>query len=126
MLGGVQNPYITINTIQSTDQCLDWLSWPNVEYPDIFNYFVTSVSTYTKQQLKAYKSLEGYRYFVDGWIQEGFVWLVPSKTKLVLCCWELQWKSVVILKQVLPSVPKLLSLLVLPFAADIINVTSDL
>ena len=80
MLGGVQNPYITINTIQSTDQCLDWLSWPNVEYPDIFNYFVTSVSTYTKQQLKAYKSLEGYRYFVDGWVQEGFVWLVPSKT----------------------------------------------
>ena len=39
---------------------------PNV--PDIFNYFVTSVSNYTKQQLKAYKSLEGYKYFVDGWI----------------------------------------------------------
>ena len=38
------------------------------------------VSTYTKQQLKVYKSLEGYRYFVDGWIQEVFVWLVPSKT----------------------------------------------
>jgi len=84
MLGGVQDPY---KTIQSTDQCLNWL-WPNVKYPDIFNYFVTSVSTYTKQQLKAYESLKGYRYFVDGWIQEVFVWLVdlyPLKLMLVLC-----------------------------------------
>ena len=79
MLGGAQDPYLTINIIKSTGECVEWFNWPNVEYPDIFNYFVTSVSSYTKQQLKAYKSLEGYKYFIDGWINEIVVWSVPSE-----------------------------------------------
>ena len=64
MLGGVcmQDPYITISVI-SQEECMDWLTWPNIEYPDIYNYFITTPS-YTKQQLKAYKSLDGYKYFV--------------------------------------------------------------
>jgi hypothetical protein len=48
---GAQDPYLTINIIY-TGECVEWFNWPNVEYPDIFNYFVTSVSSYTKQQLK--------------------------------------------------------------------------
>ena len=79
MLGGAQDPYLTINIIKSTGECVEWFNWPNVEYPDIFNYFVTLVSSYTKQQLKAYKSLEGYKYFIDGWINEIVVWSVPSE-----------------------------------------------
>ena len=39
-----------------------------MEYPDIFNYLVTTPSKYTKEDLKGYKSLEGYKLFVDGWI----------------------------------------------------------
>ena len=39
--------------------------WPTVEYPDVFNYLVTTPSKYTKENLK---SLEGYKLFVDGWI----------------------------------------------------------
>ena len=39
--------------------------WPQVEYPDIF---INATSSYTKEQLKAYKSLDGYNYFVQGWV----------------------------------------------------------
>ena len=40
--------------------------YPRIEYLDICNYLVCSVSVYTKDQLKAYKSLDGYKYLVEG------------------------------------------------------------
>ena len=67
MLGKMKDPYFTINHA-SSEESMDWQTWPSVEYPDIYNYFVATPSSYTKQELKAYKSLEGYNYFVDGWV----------------------------------------------------------
>ncbi len=37
-----------------------------VEYPDITNYLVLQMSWATKEQMKAYKSLEAYNSFVSG------------------------------------------------------------
>lgn len=72
MLGNIQDPYFTMNSPESPEG-MSWQNWPNVSYPDIYNYFVETPSIYTKQELKAYKSLDGYKYFVDGWVSDVLV-----------------------------------------------------
>ena len=39
-----------------------------MEYPDIFNYLISTTSPYTRAQLKAYKSMDGYNVFIQGWV----------------------------------------------------------
>ena len=41
---------------------------PAVEYPDIANYLVLQTSWATKQQMKAYKSMDAYNFFISGWV----------------------------------------------------------
>ena len=66
VIGGIDDPY-TYKKEDSIKQDQKDL-WPCVEYPDIYNYLVTTPSCYTKNQLKAYKSLDAYKYVVDGWV----------------------------------------------------------
>ena len=44
--------------------------WLQLAYGDIYNHLVISTSYYTGQQMKAYKSLEAYNYFISGWVQQ--------------------------------------------------------
>ena len=43
---------------------------PCISYPDIVNYLVNTQSAYTLSELKAYKSLEAYNYFISGWVKD--------------------------------------------------------
>ena len=55
------DPYNVSNFLFSDSMEL----WPEIEFPNIANYLIFSTSSYTKEQLKAYKSLDAYNYFAS-------------------------------------------------------------
>ena len=38
--------------------------WPPVEYGCIYTYLIETPGPYTKEQVKAYKSLDAYNYYI--------------------------------------------------------------
>ena len=54
---------VTIPGEQFNSDCL-----PPIEATDLLSYLVLETSFYTKQQFKAYKSLEAYNFMVSGFI----------------------------------------------------------
>ncbi len=62
MLGDIEDLYFTLDAARcSSELGMEWQNWPSVLYADIYNYFIKTSSEYTKRELKAYKSLEGYK-----------------------------------------------------------------
>lgn len=39
-------------------------------YPDLVNYLLYTTSFVTKEEVKNYKSLDSYKYFVAGWVRQ--------------------------------------------------------
>lgn len=56
---------------------------PAIESMDTCNYLVLQTSFYTANQMKAYKSLEAYNYFISGWVQDLGTKLLHDDFRLV-------------------------------------------
>ena len=74
------DPYMS----KKSDCGKDLADYPSVEYPDIVNYLVLQISWITGQQMKAYKSMEAYNFFVSGWINTIFTKPVAGTDKMVV------------------------------------------
>ena len=66
---GHVDPYCHLEngtTSQDTNKfsSVDWYEWPEITYAYIYNFFINITSYCMHEQLKAYKSLDGYNYFL--------------------------------------------------------------
>ena len=53
------DPYSLVN-----EQWIDDVRrWPNLEFGDLYTYLIETKGPFTKESLKAYKSLEAFNYF---------------------------------------------------------------
>ena len=67
MLGRV-DPYYHLESSTSSSASVEWYEWPEVTYADIYKFLINTTSYCTHEQLKAHKSLDGYNFFVNGWV----------------------------------------------------------
>ena len=47
----------------------DLTQWPELEFGDLYTYLIDSEGVYTKEKLKAYKSLDSYNYYHNGYVR---------------------------------------------------------
>lgn len=63
---------------------------PEFTAHDLYHYVINGISPYTGADLKAYKSLDAYQFFVAGWVtetrcysyMEGTRYLIKAKVRL--------------------------------------------
>ena len=56
---------------------VEWTNWPDISWPDIYKYLILTPGV-THDQLKAYKSLEGYNFYVNGKVSNLVITEVPD------------------------------------------------
>ncbi|XP_049518638.1 uncharacterized protein LOC125943391 [Dermacentor silvarum] len=57
---------------------------PRVDFADIKNYLVHGTSFVSREQLKAYKSMEGHNNLTSGWVQQPCVKALPDGMVVVV------------------------------------------
>ena len=61
----LKDPY----SIAESQWTEDMKAWPEIHFGDIYTYLIDTKGIYTKEKLKAYKSLEAYNYFFNGYVR---------------------------------------------------------
>ena len=56
----VVDPYMIDEEQWKDDVCL----WPPIEFGDIYSYLIDTPGQFTKEKLKAYKSLDAFNYYI--------------------------------------------------------------
>ncbi len=54
LLGGLEDPYLHSERIISEG----WQNWPEVEYPDVYNFLIQTPSLYTAQGLQKSRCIQ--------------------------------------------------------------------
>ena len=65
-----KDPFCHLEVVNSSLHGLQWYEWPDVTYPDVYNYLINTPSFCTHEQLKAYKSMDGYNLYSSGWVSD--------------------------------------------------------
>ena len=58
--------------------------WPPVAYPDVYNYLIENSGQYTRESLKAYKSLEAYNFVISGWVKPLHILKADSRYNILI------------------------------------------
>ena len=58
---------------------VELIDWPSVSYANIYNYLINTPSEYTHEMLKAYKSIDGYNFFVNRWVSNIVVTQIEGR-----------------------------------------------
>ena len=79
LCGGI-DPYC----LKKSDFSYNHDDFPSITFPDISNYLALSTSHYTTctKQMKAFKSLEAYNFFVSGWVKDVGSKILKDRSRL--------------------------------------------
>ena len=56
--------------------------WPDLEWPEVYDYLINSPGIFTRESMKSRKSLEAHNQFVCGWVRTVFCY--TAKTNVIL------------------------------------------
>lgn len=62
----IPNDPLVLDESKDFDLTTDVTNWPDISFADIFCYLINYPGQYSKGSLKAYKSLEAYKYVISG------------------------------------------------------------
>ena len=59
----------------------DLKQWPDIEFGNIYTYLINTKGLYTKESLKAYKSLEAYNFFHSGHVRTVYFYETSTSSR---------------------------------------------
>ena len=52
----------------------DPTTWPDLEYPEVYEYLINTPGVFTKEAMQNRKSLEAHNQFVSGWVRTVYLY----------------------------------------------------